>query len=118
MTIVVVAVPIGLPLAVTLTLSYSMKRMMADQAMVRKLSAFETMGSTTVICTDKIDTLTLNQMKVTKFWIGYEEIKIARDLIESFYQGVTFNTACRIFKPKSGSLVIEYSGSPTEKAIL
>ncbi|XP_073292222.1 calcium-transporting ATPase 12, plasma membrane-type-like [Primulina huaijiensis] len=123
-TIVVVAIPEGLPLAVTLTLAYSMKRMMADQAMVRKLSACETMGSATVICTDKTGTLTLNQMKVTKFWIGYEEIKqeisrvISRDLIESFYQGVAFNTTGSIFKPKSGSLVIEYSGSPTEKALL
>ncbi|XP_073140446.1 calcium-transporting ATPase 12, plasma membrane-type-like [Henckelia pumila] len=123
-TIVVVAIPEGLPLAVTLTLAYSMKRMMADQAMVRKLSACETMGSATVICTDKTGTLTLNQMKVTKFWIGSEEIKqeisrvISRHLIESFYQGVAFNTTGSIFKPKSGSSVIEYSGSPTEKAIL
>ncbi|XP_028105956.1 putative calcium-transporting ATPase 13, plasma membrane-type, partial [Camellia sinensis] len=62
-TIVVVAIPEGLPLAVTVTLAYSMKRMMADQAMVRKLSACETMGSATVICTDKTGTLTLNQMK-------------------------------------------------------
>jgi magnesium-transporting ATPase (P-type) len=58
-TIVVVAIPEGLPLAVTLTLAYSMKRMMADQAMMRKLSARETMGSATVICTDKTGTLTL-----------------------------------------------------------
>src|SRR5262249_49267509 len=57
-TIVVVAIPEGLPLAVTLTLAYSMKRMMADQAMVRELSACETMGSATVICTDKTGTLT------------------------------------------------------------
>nr|KJB44882.1 hypothetical protein B456_007G277600 [Gossypium raimondii] len=54
-TIVVVAIPEGLPLAVTLTLAYSMKQMMADQAMVRKLSACETMGSATTICTDKTD---------------------------------------------------------------
>ncbi|PKI32634.1 hypothetical protein CRG98_046981 [Punica granatum] len=75
-TIIVVAIPEGLPLAVTLTLAYSMKRMMSDQAMVRKLSACETMGSATTICTDKTGTLTLNQMK------------------------------------------FEFSGSPTEKAIL
>ncbi|KAL0388532.1 UNVERIFIED_CONTAM: putative calcium-transporting ATPase 13, plasma membrane-type [Sesamum radiatum] len=74
-TIVVVAIPEGLPLAVTLTLAYSMKRMMADQAMVRKLSACETMGSATTICTDKTGTLTLNQMKVTKFWQGKESME-------------------------------------------
>ncbi|CAL5413401.1 unnamed protein product [Camellia sinensis] len=69
-TIIVVAIPEGLPLAVTLTLAYSMKRMMADQAMVQKLSACKTMGSATTICTDKTGTLTLNQMTVTKFWLG------------------------------------------------
>jgi Ca2+-transporting ATPase len=56
-TIVVVAIPEGLPLAVTLTLVYSMKKMMADQAMVRKLSACETMESATIICTDKTGTI-------------------------------------------------------------
>ncbi|CAI9781214.1 unnamed protein product [Fraxinus pennsylvanica] len=66
-TIVVVAIPDGLPLAVTLALAYSMKRMMADQAMVRNLSGCEIMGSATVICTDKTRTLTMNQIKVMKF---------------------------------------------------
>ncbi|XP_057800965.1 calcium-transporting ATPase 12, plasma membrane-type [Salvia miltiorrhiza] len=119
-TIVVVAIPEGLPLAVTLTLAYSMKRMMADQAMVRKLSACETMGSATVICTDKTGTLTLNQMKVTKFCLGGHDIRqdsIAPNLLQLFYQGVAFNTTGSIYKPKSASAV-EYSGSPTEKAIL
>ncbi|WRX23393.1 hypothetical protein QQP08_015880, partial [Theobroma cacao] len=74
-TIVVVAIPEGLPLAVTLTLAYSMKQMMADHALVRKLSACETMGSATTICTDKTGTLTLNEMKVTEFWLGKECMK-------------------------------------------
>lgn len=98
-TIVVVAIPEGLPLAVTLTLAYSMKRMMADQAMVRKLSACETMGSATVICTDKTGTLTLNQMKVTKFFLGNEEVRkdsasssLNPHLRELLCQGVAFNT--------------------------
>ncbi|KAL9168725.1 hypothetical protein ABFS82_04G034000 [Erythranthe guttata] len=119
-TIVVVAIPEGLPLAVTLTLAYSMKRMMADQAMVRKLSACETMGSATVVCTDKTGTLTLNQMTVTKCCVGFEEATkhdFSRNLVELFYQGVAFNTTGTIYKPKSGSS-LEYSGSPTEKAIL
>ncbi|XP_031272648.1 putative calcium-transporting ATPase 13, plasma membrane-type [Pistacia vera] len=122
-TIVVVAIPEGLPLAVTLTLAYSMKRMMADQAMVRKLSACETMGSANVICTDKTGTLTLNQMKVTKFWLGQELIKegsaspISPWVVELIQQGVALNTTGTVYKATSGS-DIEISGSPTEKAIL
>ncbi|KAL1806489.1 hypothetical protein ACET3Z_029557 [Daucus carota] len=122
-TIVVVAIPEGLPLAVTLTLAYSMKRMMADQAMVRKLSACETMGSATTICTDKTGTLTMNQMKVTKFFLGHDSMgdrsftSIASGIIELFYQGVGLNTTGSVYKPNSGS-ELEFSGSPTEKAIL
>ncbi|KAL0348912.1 UNVERIFIED_CONTAM: putative calcium-transporting ATPase 13, plasma membrane-type [Sesamum angustifolium] len=121
-TIVVVAIPEGLPLAVTLTLAYSMKRMMADQAMVRKLSACETMGSATTICTDKTGTLTLNQMKVTKFWQGKESMErrnysvIASNVLELLHQGVGLNTTGSVYK--SGVSGVEFSGSPTEKAIL
>ncbi|KAH0469051.1 hypothetical protein IEQ34_002283 [Dendrobium chrysotoxum] len=60
-TIMVVAVPEGLPLAVTLILAYSMKKMMANKALLQRLSACETIGSTTTICNDKAGTLTLNQ---------------------------------------------------------
>ncbi|XP_023642765.1 putative calcium-transporting ATPase 13, plasma membrane-type [Capsella rubella] len=119
-TIIVVAIPEGLPLAVTLTLAYSMKRMMKDQAMVRKLSACETMGSATVICTDKTGTLTLNQMKVTDFWFGLESGKassVSQKVVEMFHQGVAMNTTGSVFKAKSGT-EYEFSGSPTEKAIL
>ncbi|EXB26548.1 Calcium-transporting ATPase 12, plasma membrane-type [Morus notabilis] len=123
-TIVVVAIPEGLPLAVTLTLAYSMKRMMADHAMVRKLSACETMGSATIICTDKTGTLTLNQMKVTKFCLGQEQIgedssnEIATNVREMFYQGVGLNTTGSVYKPDQSGSEPEFSGSPTEKAIL
>ncbi|KAK9705442.1 hypothetical protein RND81_07G057400 [Saponaria officinalis] len=122
-TIVVVAIPEGLPLAVTLTLAYSMKRMMVDQAMVRKLSACETMGSATTICTDKTGTLTLNQMKVTKFWLGQNLVErfldsgIGSDLITLIQQGVGLNTTGSVYR-ESGSSECEFSGSPTEKALL
>ncbi|KAL5542064.1 hypothetical protein UlMin_009774 [Ulmus minor] len=98
-TIVAVAIPEGLPLAVTLTLAYSMKRMMADNAMVRKLSAF------------------------TKFWLGKDSIaegtysSIAPYIIELFREAIALNTTGSVYKPTSGS-EFEISGSPTEKAIL
>ncbi|CAI9118360.1 OLC1v1019919C1 [Oldenlandia corymbosa var. corymbosa] len=120
-TIVVVAIPEGLPLAVTLTLAYSMKRMMADQAMVRKLSACETMGSATTICTDKTGTLTLNRMTVTKFWLGKDSVEergyshIAVNVLKLLQQAVGLNTTGSAFRSKTG---FEFSGSPTEKAIL
>ncbi|KAK7243135.1 hypothetical protein RIF29_37922 [Crotalaria pallida] len=122
-TIVVVAIPEGLPLAVTLTLAYSMKKMMADQAMVRKLSACETMGSATTICTDKTGTLTLNQMKVTKFWLGQQSVEegaytsIAPYVLGLIREGVALNTTGSVYRSELDS-VFEFSGSPTEKAIL
>ncbi|CAM8886742.1 unnamed protein product [Rhodiola kirilowii] len=122
-TIVVVAIPEGLPLAVTLTLAYSMKRMMTDHAMVRNLSACETMGSATVICTDKTGTLTLNQMKVTKFCLGQEVMDenlkkgIDSTILKLLHQGVGLNTTGNVYKTDLVSPP-EVSGSPTEKAML
>ncbi|KRZ52720.1 Plasma membrane calcium-transporting ATPase 3, partial [Trichinella nativa] len=76
-TVLVVAVPEGLPLAVTLALAYSVKKMMKDNNLVRHLDACETMGNATAICSDKTGTLTTNRMTVVRSYIGkslYKEI--------------------------------------------
>ncbi|XP_062008948.1 calcium-transporting ATPase 9, plasma membrane-type-like [Rosa rugosa] len=122
-TIVVVAVPEGLPLAVTLTLAYSMRKMMADKALVRRLSACETMGSATTICSDKTGTLTLNQMTVVEAYVGRNKIHPPDDssqlhpLVSTLLsEGIAQNTSGNVFEPEGGE--VEISGSPTEKAIL
>ncbi|KAF3457496.1 hypothetical protein FNV43_RR02154 [Rhamnella rubrinervis] len=115
--------PERLPLSVTLTLPYSVKRMMADKALVRKLSACETMGSVTTICTNKVGTLTMNEMKVTKFWLGKQSVKeegssyssVPPNVNELFKEGIALNTTGSVQKFGMG---YEISGSPTEKAIL
>ncbi|OAY42126.1 calcium-transporting ATPase 12, plasma membrane-type [Manihot esculenta] len=118
LTIVDVAIPEGLPLAVTLTLAYSMKQMMADNTLLRKLSALETMGSATTICT-----LTMEQIQVSEFWLGKElsEHRVSVEIEPEFYllleEGVAFNTTATVYKPHPTSIP-EISGNPTDKAIL
>ena len=64
-TLIVMAVPEGLPMAITLSLALNMRRMLKSNNLVRKLHACETMGAVTVICTDKTGTLTQNKMQVS-----------------------------------------------------
>ncbi|MFQ6632507.1 hypothetical protein Gotur_009168, partial [Gossypium turneri] len=121
-TTAITTVAEGLPLVVTLTLAYSMKKMVADQAMVRKLSACETMGSTTTICTDKTCSLTLNQMKVRKFLVDQESVEegtasVLPFVVDLIHQGVALNTTGSVDRASPGTY-FEFSGSPTEKAIL
>lgn len=74
--IIVVAIPEGLPLAVTLSLAFSVKKMMNDNNLVRKMKACETMGCANVICTDKTGTLTKNEMSVSEIYDGRKSINI------------------------------------------
>lgn len=84
-TVIVVAIPEGLPLSVTLSLAFSVKKMLEDQNLVRRMEACETMGGANNICSDKTGTLTMNKMILTEIWNG-KTIKIdtyAETLLES-----------------------------------
>ena len=109
-TLIVVAVPEGLPMAVTLSLAYSMRRMLKTNNLVRKMHACETMGATTVICTDKTGTLTQNRMSV-------DEMKVYGDTSKDvIYEGIAVNTTASIdFSDKSKPQIL---GNPTEGALL
>lgn len=71
--IIVVAVPEGLPLAVMLTLAYSVRKMLLDQNFVKKLASCEIMGGANNICSDKTGTLTMNKMTVTNIYVGADK---------------------------------------------
>ena len=108
-TLIVVAVPEGLPMAVTLSLAYSMRAMLRTNNLVRKMHACETMGATTVICTDKTGTLTQNQMQMYKIdFFGNPSDEI-------LYEGIAVNSTAQL--DKSGERV-EVLGNPTEGALL
>lgn len=108
-SLIVVAVPEGLPMAVTLSLAYSMSRMLKTNNLVRKMHACETMGATTVICTDKTGTLTQNQMQVykTNFFGNPSDEVIA--------EGIAVNSTAQL--DMSGDKP-EVLGNPTEGALM
>lgn len=108
--LVVVSVPEGLPMAVTLSLAYSMRRMLKSNNLVRKMHACETMGATTVICTDKTGTLTENQMRIysTNFYVPDSDKKY-------IYQGIAVNSTAELDRSAEKPKVL---GNPTEGALL
>ena len=108
-TLVVVAVPEGLPMAVTLSLAYSMRRMLKTNNLVRKMHACETMGATTVICTDKTGTLTQNQMQVYKADFFGEP---SDDILA---EGIAVNSTAQLDLSDAKPQVL---GNPTEGALL
>lgn len=107
-TLIVVAVPEGLPMAVTLSLAMSMRRMLLTNNLVRKMHATETMGAATVICTDKTGTLTMNQMRVAE--------ALFRDDSSLVYESISLNSTA--FLDFSAGGVPKALGNPTEAALL
>ncbi|MDE6231350.1 MAG: calcium-translocating P-type ATPase, PMCA-type [Muribaculaceae bacterium] len=108
-TLVVVAVPEGLPMAVTLSLAYSMRRMLKTNNLVRKMHACETMGATTVICTDKTGTLTKNQMTIFRTdFFGNPPAGVLEE-------GIALNSTAQL--DLSGDKP-EVLGNPTEGALI
>lgn len=109
-TLVVVSVPEGLPMTVTLCLAYSMRRMLKSNNLVRKMHACETMGATTVVCTDKTGTLTENQMRVDEMKLyGTTDADIVAE-------GLAVNATASLDYAKSGEPAV--LGNPTEGALL
>ena len=112
-SLIVVAVPEGLPMAVTLSLAYSMRRMLKTQNLVRKMHACETMGAVTVICTDKTGTLTQNKMQVAELYSFHGQDAGGKQ--QEVSQALISNMALCSTAELDGQEVI---GNPTEGALL
>lgn len=116
-TLIVVSVPEGLPMSVTLSLALSMNRMLKTNNLVRKMHACETMGATTVICTDKTGTLTQNQMQVheTKFYNLADQKLIDNELSQLIQEGIAVNSTANL---EEVDHKVKTLGNPTEAALL
>lgn len=108
-TLIVVAVPEGLPMSVTLSLAFSMRKLMKEHTLPRTMHSCETMGATSVICTDKTGTLTQNQMQVA-------DTKLSEVSEDFFAEMIAMNTTANLdISDKNSAKVI---GNPTEGALL
>uniref|UniRef100_A0A8D3CUF2 Calcium-transporting ATPase n=1 Tax=Scophthalmus maximus TaxID=52904 RepID=A0A8D3CUF2_SCOMX len=126
-TVLVVAVPEGLPLAVTISLAYSVKKMMKDNNLVRHLDACETMGNATAICSDKTGTLTMNRMTVVQAYVGdthYRTVPepdaIKPETLEIMVNSISINSAytTKILPPEKEGGLPRHVGNKTECALL
>lgn len=115
--VLVVSIPEGLPMSVSLSLAYSMRSMMKTNNLVRKMHATETMGATTVICTDKTGTLTRNQMRAHRmFGADGSEISAGHPLLSRIFRSISLNTTAYLEGVGEGRF--EVLGNPTEGALL
>ncbi len=112
--LIVVSVPEGLPMAVTLSLAYSMRRLLKSNNLVRKLHACETMGATTVICTDKTGTLTRNRMTVADMHFFLQPD--TPENILTIDEGIAVNSTATLGVDDAGATTV--IGNPTEGALL
>ncbi|CAF2684167.1 unnamed protein product [Rotaria sp. Silwood2] len=131
-TVLVVAVPEGLPLAVTISLAYAVKKMMLDNNLVRHLDACETMGNATAICSDKTGTLTTNRMTVVQVYVGEKhwknvenpikakEIVIPSKTKEVICDGISVNSSysSKLLPPAEKETLPKQIGNKTECALL
>lgn len=117
-TLIVVSVPEGLPMSVTLSLALSMRKMLKTNNLVRKMHACETMGATTVICTDKTGTLTQNQMQVyqTNFYALADQKLGTDETSRLIKEGISVNSTA--FLDYTDPEKIKALGNPTEAALL
>jgi len=117
-TLIVVAVPEGLPMSVTLSLALSMKRMLETNNLVRKMHACETMGAATVICTDKTGTLTKNRMSLgdSRFFGLRNGLLDNSEVAKLIKEGIAVNTTA--FLDYSDKQKVKVVGNPTEGALL
>ncbi|KAJ2161686.1 plasma membrane calcium [Coemansia sp. RSA 552] len=126
-TVVVVAVPEGLPMAVTIALAYATTKMLKDGNLVRQLAACETMGGATVVCTDKTGTLTQNRMTVVRGYVADRELKSRAEALE-FYETLPQHTRDLLFESIAVNSTafegpdekgnIDFIGSKSECALL
>ncbi|XP_064162107.1 plasma membrane calcium-transporting ATPase 4 isoform X5 [Anguilla rostrata] len=126
-TVLVVAVPEGLPLAVTISLAYSVKKMMKDNNLVRHLDACETMGNATAICSDKTGTLTMNRMTVVQAYVGdthYRTVPepdaLCPSTLELMVNSIAVNSAytTKILPPEREGGLPRHVGNKTECSLL